>query len=122
MLTSVHVLIYSDDAAATRGFVRDVLGYRSVDVGDGWLIFALPPAELGVHPSVTHGGQVPAGTTRLSLMCDDLDATLTDLRARGVEVLDGPIEAGYGRVATLAVPGGVSLDVYQPHHPTAVDA
>lgn len=119
MLTAVHTLIYSDDADATRAFFRDVLGYRSVDAGEGWLIFALPAAELGVHPAKTDRGTVPTGTTKLSLMCDDLGPALEELRAKGVEVVHEPTDAGYGIVATLAVPGGVTLDVYQPHHPTA---
>lgn len=121
MLTAAHVLVYSDDAASTREFVREVLGYPSVDAGDGWLIFRVPKAELGVHPAATDGGHVPAGTVRLSLMCVDLDATIADLRARGIEVLAEPVDAGYGVVATIAVPGGVALDVYEPRHPTAYD-
>lgn len=117
MITSVHTLIYSDDADATRAFFRDLLAYPCIDAGDGWLIFALPPAELGVHP--TDHGQIGAGTMKLSLMCDDLEATLAELRDKGAEVMAEPFDAGYGLVATLSVPGGVALDVYQPRHATA---
>jgi catechol 2,3-dioxygenase-like lactoylglutathione lyase family enzyme len=119
MITSVHTLIYADDAAAARAFFRDVLGFPVVDDGDGWLIFKLPPAELGLHP--TDGGAVPSDTMRLSLMCDDVAATLQELEAKGVTALT-PIEnRGYGLVTTLQVPGGVTLDLYEPRHSTAFD-
>ena len=119
MITSVHTLIYADDAAAARAFFRDVLGFPVVDDGDGWLIFKLPPAELGLHP--TDGGAVPSDTMRLSLMCDDVAATLQELEAKGVTALT-PIEnRGYGLVTTLQVPGGVTLGLYEPRHSTAFD-
>jgi predicted enzyme related to lactoylglutathione lyase len=119
MLTAVHNLIYADDPVAAREFFRDVLGYPTIDAGDGWLIFKLPPTELGVHP--TAEGSAPSGTMRMSLMCEDLAATLDQLRAKGVVVLGEPVNAGYGMVATLKVPGGVELDVYEPRHPVAFD-
>jgi catechol 2,3-dioxygenase-like lactoylglutathione lyase family enzyme len=119
MITAVHTLIYADDADAARAFFRDVLELPVVDDGGGWLIFKLPPAELGLHP--TDGGAVPAGTMRLSLMCDDVEATLKALEAKGVTALT-PIEnRGYGLVTTLQVPGGVTLDLYEPRHSTAFD-
>jgi predicted enzyme related to lactoylglutathione lyase len=119
MITSVHTLIYADDPAAARAFFRDVLDLPVIDDGGGWLIFKLPPAELGVHP--TEGGTVPTNTMRLSLMCDDLRATLAALEAKGAEVRGGVVDAGYGLVATLLVPGGVTVDVYEPRHATAFD-
>jgi len=119
MITSVHTLIYADDPAAARAFFRDVLELPVVDDGDGWLIFKLPPAELGLHP--TEGGSVPADTMRLSLMCDNVAATLADLQARGVTALTPIADGGYGLVTTLAVPGGVTLDLYEPRHATAYD-
>jgi predicted enzyme related to lactoylglutathione lyase len=119
MLTSVHSLIYADDPAAARDFFRDVLEFPVVDAGDGWLIFKLPPGELGLHP--TEGGTVPTGTMKLSLMCDDIETTTKELAARGVEVLSGPTNQGYGIVTTLKVPGGVTIDLYQPRHATAFD-
>jgi len=119
MITSVHTLIYADDPAAARAFFRDVLELPVVDDGDGWLIFKLPPAELGLHP--TEGGSVPADTMRLSLMCDNVAATLAALQARGVTALTPIADRGYGLVTTLAVPGGVTLDLYEPRHATAYD-
>ncbi|HEV3328370.1 MAG TPA: VOC family protein [Acidimicrobiales bacterium] len=119
MITSVHTLIYADDPAAARAFFRDVLGLPVVDDGDGWLIFKLPPAELGVHPTMQDG---PATSTmRLSLMCDDVEATVKDLRTKGVEFISPITDQGFGLVTTLRVPGGVTLDLYQPRHTTAYD-
>ncbi len=119
MITSVHTLIYADDPAAARAFFRDVLGLAVVDDGDGWLIFKLPPAELGVHPTMQDG---PAtDIMRLSLMCDDVEATVKDLSAKGVEFISPITDQGFGLVTTLRVPGGVTLDLYQPRHATAYD-
>jgi predicted enzyme related to lactoylglutathione lyase len=119
MITAVHNLIYADDAAAARRFFRDVLELPVVDDGEGWLIFKLPPAELGLHP--TEGGEVPAGTMRLSLMCDDVTATVAELTAKGVDVLSPVVDRGFGLVTTVRVPGGVTLDLYEPRHATAFD-
>jgi predicted enzyme related to lactoylglutathione lyase len=114
MITGVHALIYNQDADAVRNFFRDVLGFASVDAGHGWLIFALPPAELGVHPIDGPGHH------ELYLMCDDLDATISELKAKGVE-FPRPIEAaGFGRMAFMKIPGGAELPLYEPHHPTAI--
>jgi predicted enzyme related to lactoylglutathione lyase len=119
MITAAHTLIYAEDPSAAREFFRDVLSFPVVDDGDGWLIFKLPPAELGVHP--TEGGTVPPDTMRLSLICDDVAATLAELQQQGVEALS-PIEnCGYGLVTTLKVPGGVTIDLYEPRHKTAYD-
>jgi predicted enzyme related to lactoylglutathione lyase len=120
MIKAAHTLIYSDDAVATREFFRDVFDFTTIDAGDGWLIFKLPPAELGVHP--TDGGPMSSDTMRLSFICDELDATLAELEAKGAKVISSPTNAGYGIVATLAAPGGVTIDVYQPRHATAYDA
>ena len=114
MLTTVHTLIYADDPEAARDFFRDVLEYPAVDVGDGWLIFKLPPTELGVHP--TEGGSVPTNTMKLSLMCDDVAATIRELEAKGVEVLGEAIDRGYGLVTSIRVPGGIELDLYEPSY------
>jgi catechol 2,3-dioxygenase-like lactoylglutathione lyase family enzyme len=112
VITGTHLIAYSQDAEATRAYLRDVLELRAVDAGGGWLIFALPPAELGVHPA--------DGPPRheLYLMCDDLDATLAGLAAKGVAPLRPPSEERWGRVAALAVPGMGALGLYQPSHPT----
>ncbi|HEX7277026.1 MAG TPA: VOC family protein [Acidimicrobiales bacterium] len=111
-ITGAHVLLYTPEADALRAILRDVFGWHHVDAGEGWLIFALPPAEVGVHPS---------DTTRheLSLMCDDIDATMADLRAKGVEFSGEPQSVGWGVAATVLLPGGLEMLLYQPRHPTA---
>jgi catechol 2,3-dioxygenase-like lactoylglutathione lyase family enzyme len=115
VITGVHALIYTNNPDATRAFFRDVLGFASVDAGDGWLIFALPPAELGIHP--TEGED----RHELYLMCTDIEQTMADLSAKGVE-FSGPLaDAGFGRVAALRVPGAGELHIYQPRHPTAIE-
>jgi predicted enzyme related to lactoylglutathione lyase len=118
MLTGTHAVLYADDAVAARAFLRDVLGLPHVDAGDGWLIFTLPPAEAGVHPV---GGGPGGGRHELYLLCDDIDETVRDLTARGAE-FTGPVsDAGFGRIATLRVPGAGELGIYQPKHATAYD-
>jgi catechol 2,3-dioxygenase-like lactoylglutathione lyase family enzyme len=123
MINGAHVLIYSQDEAATRAFFGDVLGMPNIDAGGGWLIFRLPPAELGVHPLGT--GAVPGAATvdthRLSLMCDDIDATVTELETKGV-TFAGPVEdQGFGRTTDMVVPGGVLVQLCEPRHPVAYD-
>jgi catechol 2,3-dioxygenase-like lactoylglutathione lyase family enzyme len=113
MITGAHAIIYSDAADEVRAFLRDVLGFASVDAGGGWLVFALPPAELAVHPA--------DGDARheLYLMCDDIDATIAELTAKGVHVK--PIsEQRWGRLTSLTLPGGSELGLYEPRHPTAI--
>jgi hypothetical protein len=112
-ITGAHVLLYSPEAGALRAALSDVMGWDSVDAGDGWLIFALPPAELGVHPAERPSHQ-------LTLMCDDLDATVADLRAKGIQFRDEPHNEGFGIVTTMVLPGDVDLMLYEPRHPTAV--
>ena len=109
MITGAHTILHSPDADALRAFFRDVLGFPSVDAGGGWLIFGLPPAELAAHPGENPGSD-------LYLMCDDLEATMTDLQAKGVEL--GPVsDPGWGRVTTIALPDGGELGLYEPRHP-----
>ena len=113
MIIGAHAIIYSSAADETRAFLRDVFGFRSVDAGGGWLIFGLPPAELAVHP--TDGESIH----ELYLMCDDLDATMDDLSAKGVEC--APVsEQRWGRLTSLALPGGATIGLYEPRHPTAI--
>jgi predicted enzyme related to lactoylglutathione lyase len=117
-ITGAHVLIYTPEPDALRAVFRDVFDWRHVDAGDGWLIFALPPAEVGVHPS---DGPPVAGGARheLTLMCDDMAATVEGLRTKGVEVRGEPQDQGWGITTTLVLPGGVEMMLYQPRHPTA---
>jgi catechol 2,3-dioxygenase-like lactoylglutathione lyase family enzyme len=124
MITGTHAIIYAKDAERARAFFRDVLELPHVDAHDGWLIFKLPPAELGVHPagvSGEAGAGAPSGHHELYLMCDDIEATVTELTTRGVEFTT-PVEAqGFGLLTRLRVPGAGEIGIYQPRHPTAYD-
>jgi predicted enzyme related to lactoylglutathione lyase len=122
MITAVHTLVYADDAQAARAFFRDVLGWANVDAGDGWLIFRTGPSELGVHPAATDrsGPADPASQHHeISLMCDDIEATVAELAARGAEFTGGVQDRGFGRTAMLRVPGAGDMMIYQPRHPPA---
>jgi catechol 2,3-dioxygenase-like lactoylglutathione lyase family enzyme len=119
-IIGAHVLLYSAEADAVRAIFRDVLGWKHVDAGEGWLIFALPPAELGVHPA--EGPTYESGVRhQFSLMCDDITATIRDLRAKGVDVKGEPTDEGYGITVMLGLPGGVDVMLYEPRHPAAID-
>jgi catechol 2,3-dioxygenase-like lactoylglutathione lyase family enzyme len=111
MITGAHAIVYSSDADADRAFFRDVLGFPSVDAGGGWLIFALPPAELAAHPAEQ------SGRHELYLMCDDVEATVAELELKGVE-FSGPVsEQGFGLLTAIKLPGGGELGLYEPRHP-----
>jgi catechol 2,3-dioxygenase-like lactoylglutathione lyase family enzyme len=112
MIDAAHSILFARDPDATRAFFADVLGLHSVDAGGGWLIFALPPAELAVHPA---DGADPHH--ELYLMTGDLAATLDDLRARGVRVTADPSDEGWGVLARIDVPGFGPLGIYEPRHP-----
>jgi len=113
VITGVHAIVYSEGAEKAREFFRDVLGWPSVDAGDGWRIFALPPAELAVHPI--------EGRSRheLYLMCDDINTTVAELKAKGVEFTEPVSDQGWGLLTAFELPGGGSLGLYEPRHPTA---
>jgi catechol 2,3-dioxygenase-like lactoylglutathione lyase family enzyme len=111
MITGVHAIVYAEDADATRAFLRDVLDLPSVDAGGGWLIFALPPAEIAAHPSET------SGRHELYLMCDDIESTVAELKAKGVEFVRDISDEGFGLMTALKVPGGGELGLYEPRHP-----
>jgi catechol 2,3-dioxygenase-like lactoylglutathione lyase family enzyme len=124
MITGTHAIIYASDADEARAFFRDVLGFPNVDVHGGWLIFKLPPAELGIHPGGAPGGPAtgaPSDHHELYLMCDDIEATVADLTAKGVEFTAPIVEQGFGLLARLRVPGAGEIGLYQPKHPTAHD-
>ncbi len=116
MIIGMHALIYSEDAERTRAFFRDVLQFSWVDAGEGWLIFTLPPAELGIHPEEHGGGHV------LSLMCDDVQATMRLLKSKGVEFTGTVADRGFGLVVYFKVPGAGEMMLYQPKHPMAIHA
>lgn len=112
MITGTHVIVYSGDADADRAFFADVLRLRSVDAGGGWLIFALPPTEVAVHPGKNE-------VHELYLMCEDLPATMDELKGRGIRC-DAPEELRWGIRTAIRLPGGGRLGLYQPKHPTAI--
>lgn len=108
-------MFYSSDAPGLRAFFRDKLGFSAVDVGDGWLIFDLPEADLGCHPTDDSNGK-PSGAADISFYCDDIEQTVADLRTKGVE-FTGPIEDhGYGWVTHFQAPGGFAVQLYQPKY------
>jgi catechol 2,3-dioxygenase-like lactoylglutathione lyase family enzyme len=116
-ITGMHAILYTDDAAADRAFFADVLGLASADAGEGWLIFALPPAELAAHPASGDGGRYD-----LYLMCDDIEATVRELAAKGAEFEDGVTEQRWGLITTMQLPGGGRLGLYEPRHPSPLPA
>jgi catechol 2,3-dioxygenase-like lactoylglutathione lyase family enzyme len=121
MIQACHTLIYSDDPDATRAFLRDVLGFPSVDAGTGdhnWLIFRTGPSELGVHPTSGEGFSSPRHQA-ISFIVDELETTMAELREKGAEFSSGPDDHGYGIVAMVKVPGADDLQLYQPRHETA---
>ena len=113
MISGAHVILYSKDATADRAFFRDILGFRSVDAGHGWLIFALPPAEAAFHPGEENN------LHELYFMCDDLQAEMLALGKSGVVCSDTQ-EERWGSITRIRLPGGGQVGLYQPKHPTAV--
>ncbi len=116
MIQAVHALLYAPDAERARDFFRDVLGWPGVDAGRGWLIFAAPPTELAVHPA--DGDEAHH---EFYFMCDDLEATVAELRAKGVEFTAPIADQGWGRVTRLRIPGGGEIGLYQPRHSSPLD-
>ena len=116
MITGIHAIVFSPGAEKVRRFFADVLGMPSVDAGGGWLIFALPPAELAVHPAdgVSHH--------ELYLMCDSIHATLAELRSKGAEVTRDVSDQGWGLLAAIRLPDGSELPIYEPRHPSPLRA
>jgi len=112
MIFGAHVILYSKNAEADRAFFREVLGFKSVDAGHGWLIFALPPGEAAVHPADE------SGTQEVYFMCDDLKSEISSLAEKGVKCSETQ-EARWGSITKMRLPGGGEVGLYQPKHPTA---
>ena len=115
-INGVHALLYTSEPDALRAALRDVFGWGYVEAHPGWLIFKLPPAELGVHPLAD--GEAPMH--QLSFMCDDLETTMAKLRERGIEIRGEPQNTGFGITTTIVLPGGVEVMLYEPRHQTAI--
>jgi catechol 2,3-dioxygenase-like lactoylglutathione lyase family enzyme len=112
VIFGAHLIVFTQDAEADRAFLRDVLGFEGVDAGDGWLIFALPPAEIAVHPSDA------GGRHELYLMCDDIHGTVRELSGKGVELGREVSDEGWGLLTAIRLPSGGELGLYEPRHPT----
>jgi hypothetical protein len=112
LITGAHTIIFTKNADAIRSFIKDVLEFPSVDAGHGWLIFALPPAELAVHPTDDDGYH------ELYLMCDDIHATVAELQGKGVEFNRPITEERWGFITAIKMPDGGELRLYEPKHPT----
>jgi predicted enzyme related to lactoylglutathione lyase len=112
MITGIHAIVFNGDAEATRAFFRDALGFPFVDAGGGWLIFALPPAEIAAHPTDEEPHH------ELYLMCDDVRREAQELEAKGVGLTRPISEESFGLVTAIALPGGAELGLYQPAHPS----
>ena len=116
MIRGVHTMFYSSRADELRAFIRDVLGFPYTDVGEGWLIFDAPEADLGVHPSDSSQPHAQAGTHAISFYCDQIEQTVAGLRAKGVEFTMPIEDHGYGLVTYFKMPGEVLVQLYQPHY------
>jgi predicted enzyme related to lactoylglutathione lyase len=120
MITAVHTLVYADDPEAARAFFRDVLGWPHIDAHGGWLIFRTGPSELGVHPTSDAGEHATIGQHHeITLMCDDIAATVAELEAKGAEFTRGIRDDGFGLTTALRIPGAGEMLLYQPRHPPA---
>lgn len=122
MITALHTLVYADDAEAARAFFRDVLGWAHVDAHDGWLIFKSGPSELAVHPTSGGRGGESWSTKQhheIALMCDDVETTVAELKAKGAELTREIRDDGFGLTTMLKVPGASEMLLYQPQHPPA---
>jgi hypothetical protein len=111
-INGVHNVLYTSEPDALRATLRDVFGFKTVDAGEGWLIFALPPAEAGVHPAEASGQE-------LYFLCDDLPGTVADLKGKGIEFDGEPANQGWGVTITMKLPG-LDVTLYEPRHPTAI--
>ena len=120
-INGLHGLLYTSEPEKLRAMLRDVFGFKHVDAGGGWLIFAMPPAEIGVHPD--EGENYESGIRhQLTFMCDNIGKTIAELRAKGVTVVGEPKDEGYGITTMLQLPGGCDVMLYEPRHPIALSA
>jgi hypothetical protein len=115
MIKGVHTMFYSSQPEALRAFIRDKLGFTFTDVGQGWLIFDLPEAEMGCHPADPEKGAV-SGTHDISFYCDDITKTVAELQGRGVEFTDPVADHGYGLVTHFKMPGDLKVQLFQPRY------
>ena len=119
-ITGTHMLLYTSQPEALRAVFRDVFNWPHVDAGRGWLIFAMPPAELGIHPA--EGPTFETGMRhQITLMCDDIRGTVAELRAKNIHVEGEPHDEGFGVTVMLHLPGGVEVMLYEPRHPVAIN-
>ena len=116
MIQGVHTMFYSSQADQMRAFIRDKLGFSFTDVGEGWLIFNLPEADMGVHPEDPEHAHASAGTHAISFYCDDIESTVADLKRKGVEFTMPVEDHGYGLVTMFKMPGAGSVQLYQPRY------
>ena len=114
MIRGVHTMFYSDKADELRAFLRDILGFSATDIGDGWLIFNLPEADMGVHPTGHHAA--PANTHDISFYCDDIHATVAEMKGKGVEFVTEVSDQGFGWVTRFKMPGDLTVQLYQPKY------
>ncbi|HEX5861085.1 MAG TPA: VOC family protein [Nocardioides sp.] len=125
MITAVHTLLYAEDPEAVRAFFREVLQFPGVDAGGGWMIFRTGPSETGVHPASWEDDGSPGGTDQrfdVSLVCDDLQATMSELKGRGAEFRGDVVEQPWGSTVQLVVPGADTLTLYEPKYPSPATA
>jgi catechol 2,3-dioxygenase-like lactoylglutathione lyase family enzyme len=116
MIEGAHTIVFAEDAERARAFLRDVLGFEAVDAGGGWLIFALPPGELAVHPG--SGWEHGPGQHALFFMCRDIEETMRRLEAEGVEFTSPVQDEGWGLITSLRIPGAGEIGLYEPRHPS----
>jgi catechol 2,3-dioxygenase-like lactoylglutathione lyase family enzyme len=119
MIQGVHTMFYTSEAEALRAFIRDKLGFPYIDAGDGWLIFDLPRADMGCHPTDTADPKAPpSGTADISFFCDDIEGTIRELQEKGVEFTEAVKDVGYARSTRFRVPGGFTVQLYEPNYRT----
>ena len=115
MIKGVHTMFYTSEPEALRAFLRDKLGFSYTDIGNGWLIFDLPEADMGCHPAGPSDGEA-SGTHAISFYCDDIEKTIEELKGRGVEFTDEITDEGYGLVTHFKMPGDFAVQLYQPKY------